>query len=154
MVTYKTTLKLIVYFITIFTCFFNKSGYLIDEYKYKIEFEGMERIENMLRQVERRNSAAICQHLATLSWKHITSTLSISPAGRCDTCHDTSHVTRRSVRSSVCWRAWRGRSRTPWCRSSHRPAAASGGAQSPAAPGHRLDTHTRLVISGMIVKLV
>ena len=85
MVTYKTLSKLIVYFITIFTWFFNKSGYLIDEYKYKIEFEGMERIENMLRQVERRNSAAICQHLEALSWKHITSTLSISPPGRCDT---------------------------------------------------------------------
>ena len=94
MITYKTHLKLIVYFIILFTCFFNKSGYLIDEYKYKIEFEGMERIENMLRQVERRHSAAICQHLGTLRWKHITSTLSISQevAVTRDTCHDTSHV--------------------------------------------------------------
>ena len=91
MITYKTHLKLIVYFIILFTCFFNKSGYLIDEYKYKIEFEGMERIENMLRQVERRHSAAICQHLGTLRWKHITSTLSIPPAGRCT--RDTSQET-------------------------------------------------------------
>ena len=96
MITYKTHLKWIVYFIILFTCFFNKSGYLIDEYKYKIEFEGMERIENMLRQVERRHSAAICQHLGTLRWKHITSTLSISKQVAVhvtrDTCHDTSHV--------------------------------------------------------------
>ena len=69
---------------------------MIDEYKYKIEFEGMERIENMLRQVERRHSAAICQHLGTLSWKHITSTLSISK-------QVAVHVTRAMTRhTSLC----------------------------------------------------